>query len=249
MARSRKKFKADRTPEYWVITKWEPENIDGINLKFKDLHVIYGLMVDFTDNFVRTIEAEHKRHEARLDFNAPLTENARKEQNVIRILFSAQLSTYATILYYLREVMNDAGRAWLTTLRDKDPALASFDRLRNREVHNEAMHTLIGSRFRITAAQPLYSSLETKEIHMHQALLHEGVGFYPPPVAQTKEFAGHPGLVQFVTFESILQLTHTMIHSIGSVLNEAVSLGHWTGTGEVFECEIRHTAPTGDSKR
>lgn len=118
--------------------------------------------------------------------------------------------------------------------------VAAFDRLRNRDVHNEAMHTLIGTRFRITAQEPLYSDLQTKEVHMHQALLHEGAGFYPPPLADTKEFRGHPGLVQAATFESIVQLSHGIIHSVAEVLNEAVREGHWSGRVTEFACAVPH---------
>jgi hypothetical protein len=234
----RRAFKAQREPEYWVMTKWEPEDIDGISLKFRDLSVTYGIMLDYTKGFVEAVEREHVREGARLDMNAPISDNTRRYQDLVRIVFSAHLAAYASILYYLHETMDAAGRAWLSALRDDDPALASFDRLRNRDVHHEPMHTLLGMRFRITGSQPPYSSIDTKEVHMHQMLLHEGVGFYPPPVAETKQFAGHPGLVQFITFESVLQLAHRVIHKIATLLNEAVEGGHWIGTGILFSCDL-----------
>ena len=67
---------------------------------------------------------------------------------------------------------------------------------------------------------------------MHQALLHEGAGFYPGALAKTKEFGGHPGLIKAATFESIVQLSHTIIHCVAQLLNEAVRERHWSGIGK-----------------
>ena len=233
-----RKFTQRKTPQYLVLTKCQPEAIDGISLKFRDLHVTYGIMFDHTDGFVRAIEAEQQRHERYLEMAAPLPESARKLQDLIRLMFSAHLSTYETIIYYLREALTTDGKTWLDDLQKADEPLNAFDRLRNRDIHHEPIHTLIGTRFRISAVEPLHSSLETKDVHFHQTLLHEGVGFYPPPVAATQQFAGNPGLVDFVTFESVLQLSHRVIHRVADLLNEAVQLGHWAGTGTPFECGL-----------
>lgn len=232
---TRKGFKAKRTPEYFVQTVWRPEDIDGISLKFRDLQVTYSIMTDYSRTFIETIEREHKREGHRLDSNAPLTDNARRFQDLIRIMFSAHLSTYEAILYYTRNCMSDEGRRWLKNLQLTDEALSAFDRLRNRDVHHEPMHTLIGTRYRILGAEPPFSSLDTREIHLHHHLAHEGIGFYPPPVVATRQFCKHPGLVEFVTYESILQLAHRLIHRVGDLLNEAKRLGYLDVVGP-FRC-------------
>lgn len=219
-----------------VMTKWQPEAIDGISLKFRDLHVTSNIMRDYTRSFVNAIESEQQRHEKYLDLAAPLPDSARSLQDIIRLLFSAHVSTYETVLYYLMEAMAADGRKWLKGLRQSDEVLAAFDRLRHRDIHREPMHTLIGARFRIVDTAPPYSDLETKEVHVHQALDHEGVGFYPPPLSETDDFAKHPGLVEFLTYESVIQLSHRVIHRLAEVLNEAVTVGHWQGTGKDFEC-------------
>jgi hypothetical protein len=242
----KKVFKSRRTPEYMVMTKWQPEQIDGISLKFRDLHVTLSIMRDYTDGFVKAIEAEQTRHEHYLDLQSPLPDSARQLQDLVRIVLSAHLSTYETVLYYLQESMGKTGNKWLRALRERDELLAAFDRLRNRDIHHEPMHTLIGARFRITSSAPPFSDLESKEVHIHQALLHEGVGFYPPPVAATEQFAKHPGLVEFLTYESVLQLSHRIIHRLAELLNDAERLGHWTGVGKPFACLICAAPHVGD---
>jgi hypothetical protein len=232
----RRVFKANREPQYFVITKWQPEEIERISLKFRDLHVTYAIMMDYTDRFVKAVEQDHQRHEGRLDFNAPITRRSRQYMDLIRLMFSSHLSTYATILYYLNDAITENGRKWLSEVRERDPTFASFDRLRNRDVHHEPMHTLIGMRFRIVSSTPPYSSLDTKEVHIHQDLIHEGPGFYPPPVLETDQFKRHPGLAQFITFESILQLSHTAIHKVADLLTEATALGYFQSNHAAFRC-------------
>jgi hypothetical protein len=232
-----KRFKRHRKPEYFVLTVCRPESIDGITLKIRDLNVVYSIMLDYSLRYIETIEREHPRIEGRLDMNRPITESTRRLENLTRIMFATQLSTFDSILHYLRNAMPDAGRMWLEEQCKKDAALNAFGRLRNMDVHHEPMHTLIGMRYRILAHQSLHSDLETKETHLHQALSHEGIGFYPPPVAATRQFMEQPGLVDFVTFESILQLSHTVIHRVHGLVNEAVTLGHISNPLGPFECE------------
>jgi hypothetical protein len=234
----RKPFHADIKPEYMAVTKWHPEQIDDISLKFRDMHIIYQIIFDYTQGFIKSIEEKHAREGHRLDFNAPPSLEERQNEDLVRIMFAAQLSVYETILYYLKERMGVEGNKWLAELRRTDKALNAFERLRNRDIHHEAMHTLIGMRFKIEQTEPPYSSIDTKEVHVHQHLLHQGAGFFPKALAETKQFEGQPGLVQFVTFEPIVLLAHTVTHRIADVLNEAVQRGYWNEVEQPFTCTI-----------
>jgi hypothetical protein len=97
MSRHRK-FTDRKVPQYQVLTKCQPEMIDGLSLKFRDLHVTYRIMLDYTDSYVRVIETEQERHDKYLELAAALPTAARELQDLVRLMFSAHLSAYETIL-------------------------------------------------------------------------------------------------------------------------------------------------------
>jgi len=227
MARTR--FKAKRTPEYAVITACVPENIGGIRQKFADLHLIYAIMQRYSITYIKLIEEEHRRCGEVLDLHAPVTENVRALENHIRVMFSAFLASHSSLMAYLRTVVDKQGveaAKWLAEIREKSEALNSFERLRNMDTHHEPLHTLIGMRYRILgAASEVHSAIETKETHIHWPLSHEGVGFCPWGLADTAQFATQPGLIEYVTFSSILQLAHSDIHELVGLLENCKSKG------------------------
>jgi hypothetical protein len=227
-------------PEYWVLTKCEPEEIDNISLKLRDLHTILSLMIDQTSTYISAIEEEHRRCSTAIDLESPVSENARQLENLIRILFSAHLSAHSSVIHYVKQSVTPEGNAWLRKRQRSREALTALDRLRNMDVHNEPLNTLIGMRYRILGPGKLFSSLDTKETHAHLPLGHEGVGFYPPPLSKRKQFESQPGLVEFVTYNSILELAHTAIHEVVDLINEAVALGFMQAPSREMKCEMKH---------
>jgi hypothetical protein len=240
----RKKFNARLKPQYKVITVCRPENIDGISLKFRDLHTIYFIMLDYTERYFRVVEEDHARCGTALDLEAPITPRARQLEDLIRIMFSAYLSNFSALTDYLRKDMaNDTGKEWLNKEMRTQPVLAGFRRLRNIDVHDESLHTLIGMRFRVLEqATGLYSDIVTKETHIHEPLAHEGIGFFPWALSPLTEFKNHPGLVDTLTFESVVQLAHTGIETIASLVNAALEIGYLTGNSDPLQCAIAHKA-------
>jgi len=242
-----KTFKAKRKPKYLVLTKCEPEEIDNISLKVRDLHTILSLMMDQTREYVSSIEEEHRRCGTAIDLDAAVGESTRKLENLIRILFAAFLSAYASLIYYVKESITPDGNSWLEKRRGSSEALSALDRLRNMEVHHEPLHTLIGMRYRVLGAGALFSSLESRETHAHLQLWHEGIGFYPPPLAKTAHFKSQPGLVEFVTYNSILELAHVAIHEVVSLIEDAVAHQFITAPTEEVKCTMLHASATKDA--
>lgn len=237
----RKTFKARRTPQYAVTTSCHPEHIDGISLKFRDLHTVYHVMVDYTKRYVSIIEAEHKRCGTAIDLNDPPSRATRALEDLIRIMLSAHLSAYESIIYYMRESFrtNQSAVDWLDAMRASVAELSALERLRNMDVHHEPFNTMIGMRYRILSVAPgAYSDIHTKQLHAHFSLAHEGVGFAPWALGKTAQFSAHPGLVDLVTFESVTQLAHLTVHAIASLLNEAIAKGYCTATAPEFRCRL-----------
>lgn len=224
------------------MTVCRPENIDGVSLKFRDLHTIYFIMFDYTERYFRAVEEDHARCGTALDLEAPITPRARHLEDLIRIMFSAYLSNFSALTDYLDKAMaNDAGKEWLQKEIRTQPVLAGFRRLRNIDVHDESLHTVIGMRFRVLEdAAGLYSDIATRKTHIHTPLAHEGIGFFPWALSPLPKFKSHPGLVDTLTFESIVQLAHTGIETIASLVNAAVELGHLTVIPGRLQCGVQH---------
>ena len=247
---SRKKFHTRLTPEYEVMTVCRPENIDGISLKFRDLHTIYFIMVDYTEGYFRAVEDDHARCGPALDLEAPITPRARQLEDLIRIMFSAYLSSFGALTDYLEKaIADDDGRTWLVKEMRTQSVLAGFRRLRNIDVHDESLHTLIGMRFRVLEhAAGFYSDVASRETHIHQPLAHEGIGFAPWTLQPLRKFKGSPGLVDMLTFESIVQLAHTGIEKIASLVNAALELGYLAGIPDRLQCAIQHKDESEDPR-
>jgi hypothetical protein len=237
MSQRKKRFEPKRKPQYLVLTSCRPEEIDSASLKFRDLQVLYEIMCEHSARYVQAIEEEQARCGKALDLNAPVPASVRRLEDLIRTLFTSMLTNYESIIHYIRDaVRNDEeSSALLADLLGKDEVLNSLERLRNMDVHHEALHTLIGTRYRILGASAAFSSIETREVHQHFQLQHEGVGFYPAALAKTRQFIRQPGLVEFVTYTSILQLAHSCVHAVANLLNDPV-IREGLGTSGKYAC-------------
>lgn len=223
-----------------MLTACKPEIIDGISLKLRDLHTIYSVMLDYTERYISTIEAEHRRCNTAIDLNAPIGLATRRLEDLIRIMLSAHLSSYESIIYYLKEAIGENSTAvdWLEMKRRTTEDLSAFDRLRNTDVHHEPLNTVIGMRYRLISQTPPYSSIDTREVHQHLELRHEGIGFAPWALEKLRQFASHPGLVDFITYESVLQLAHRSIHVIADLISEAVDADYLVYPKHLAACNI-----------
>jgi hypothetical protein len=237
MAR-KKIFKATRSPRYLVVTACKPEDLDGVTLKVRDLHTIHQVMLDYSTRYIKAMDDEHQRCGEALDLHAMPGTATRSLENLIRIMFTAYLSAYASIMYYLKEAFDDDGRLWLERRRADAEALAALDRLRNMEIHHEPLHKLIGLRQRFLGASAPYSSIESREVHQHMSLLPEGIGFYPLALSELRQFESQPGLVEFLTYNSILELTHVCIHEIRDLINEAAQKAYLAPLERSLTCSI-----------
>lgn len=225
---SRKKFER-RTPQYAVFTKVLTEKITAVDLKIRDMQIIYKIMVDQGAKYVQAIETQQARCGSALDLNAPIPAAAKSLENVIRIQFSAFLSTFESVIYYLRESLekDEVANEILTDRRRNDAMLNGLQRLRNMDIHHEPLQSYIGTRFRLIGTGRAFSSLETREVHHELELRHEGPGLYPGFLSESKHFSSQPGLVDIVCFESLTQLVHTGTHAIielTKTLSEATPL-------------------------
>jgi len=57
------------------------------------------------------------------------------------------------------------------------------------------------------------------------------------------QFKSHPGLVDALTFESIIQLAHTGIEKIAALVNAALDRGYVNAIAAGLQCGIEHQAP------
>ncbi len=219
---ARTKFNAVRTPEYLVITACFPEDVSGIAQKLADLHLLYADMLRYSTRYIRLIEEEHRRCGSVLDLHAPVTENTRALENHVRVMFSAFLAAHSSLMDYLEAEVKKRGPdavKWLEHTRDKSKALNSFNRLRNLELHDESLHTLIGMRYRILGPPlEVRIAIEAGETHIHWPLRHEGVGFTPWGLPDTAKFRAQQGLVEYLTYSSILELAHLDVHELVTLL-------------------------------
>src|SRR5947209_3110251 len=103
---ARRRFKKRLEPQYPVITVCKPDPIDPISLKIRDLHVICEIMFDYTRNYIAAIEAGHERCDFALDMQKPITPAAKQLEDIIRIMFSAFIISFASIVDYLTKRLN-----------------------------------------------------------------------------------------------------------------------------------------------
>lgn len=220
------------------LTIYDPDSTPELMLKFRDLQSLWFMFQSQTFALTATIEKQHPRCEAgALDHQAARSRLERDLATTARIMFSAFLSTYTSLMDYANNsILKPEGHKWLANVRKK-PLLTSLERLRNYEVHNHSLNALIGVRYLTDGFTTIPTSENPDVSHVHWKLLHEGPGLAIDALQDTEQFKRRSDLIKLLTDHSLLNLTHECVHELSRVFHDGIARG-FLESEKAFLCWI-----------